>query len=87
MFTGARLREQSEIQRGKVHHRAGSHDQGQRLGVMESPVLFIELCGAMTSHRPESNPTPTPTTALHKIASTHLSPLHAHTQLLIMKQN
>lgn len=30
---GTRLREQPEVQGGKVHHRAGPHDQGQRLGL------------------------------------------------------
>lgn len=30
---GTRFREQPEIQRRQVHHRAGSHDQRQRLGV------------------------------------------------------
>lgn len=32
---GARLREQSEVQRRQVHHRAGPHDQGQWLGLRD----------------------------------------------------
>ena len=32
---GACIWKQSEIQGGQIHHRAGPHDQGQRLGVSE----------------------------------------------------
>lgn len=44
-FTGTRVWEQSKVQRGKVHHRAGSHDQGQRVGVTPpaAPCLFLTL--------------------------------------------
>ncbi|CAG0905221.1 unnamed protein product [Darwinula stevensoni] len=37
----ARLRIESEVQRGEVHNRAGAHDQGERLGLTRehSPVI------------------------------------------------
>lgn len=63
--TGACFWEQSEIQRGKVHHRAGTHDQGQRLGVTGSSVFlsaqwpFRPLWGGLQSDNTYTPP-PTP---------------------------
>lgn len=82
-LTGTRVWEQSKVQRGKVHHRAGTHDQRQRMGVMllfslsDLGMLFSELHGAMTidhlapSRAPLKRKTPRTSTP---------SPLsHAHT--------
>lgn len=45
LLTGARVWKQSKVQRGKVHHRAGSHDQGQRVGVtLRLSICFSSFC-------------------------------------------
>lgn len=36
-FSGARVRVESEVQGGQIHHRALPHDQGKRLGLSQRP--------------------------------------------------
>lgn len=85
-FTGTRVWEQSKVQRGEVHHRAGSHDQGQRVGVTPRlhPVFFWpwnDLYWTAWSVDHPAPPVPTPTSLLQETPSWTSTPslLHVHT--------
>lgn len=50
IFPGASVRDESKVQRGQVHNRAGPHDQGKWLGVAASASARATgyCCSAVT---------------------------------------